>query len=79
MDADVEIRSHVRTRKVYICPRGISEHRGQPQKCGRRCDDAWNHYDVEEYEDEDYVVVAIIWTKIEFHQDLCMKRAGVQP
>jgi hypothetical protein len=25
------------TRKVYVCPRGIGCHRGQPQNCGRKC------------------------------------------
>lgn len=25
------------TEKVYVCPRGITIHRGSPQRCGRQC------------------------------------------
>ena len=28
------------TRKVYICPRGLFQHRGRPEACGRRCEAA---------------------------------------
>lgn len=77
MDTDVEYCSHSRTRKVYICPRGIFVHRGQPEKCGRRCNNAVEDSD-DMYKDEHYVVVSITRTKIEFNQELCMKGPEVQ-
>lgn len=71
-DVDVEYRSDLRTRKVYICPRDILSHRGQPEKCGRRCDNAQGDC-CERYDNENFVVVSITRTKIEFNQEVCMK------
>lgn len=78
MDGDVEFRSQVRIKKVFLCPRRIPEHRGHPDRCGRRCDDAMYDYDdIDEFENEEYVVVSVIRTKIEVNQELCMRGATV--
>lgn len=36
-NVDVEIYPAWTTRKVYICPRGIDVHKGNPKGCGRAC------------------------------------------
>ena len=72
MDADVKFRSHIRTRSGYVCPRRIGVHMGEPNKCGKLCDKARAN-SVDKNKDEDFVVVAITRTKIEFDQELCMK------
>lgn len=37
MDTSVKYYPEWGTKKVYVCPRGIYVHRGQPGACGRRC------------------------------------------
>ncbi|KAK3346124.1 hypothetical protein B0T25DRAFT_551131 [Lasiosphaeria hispida] len=39
------------TKKVYICPRGTSGHRGRPDLCGRRCEQVRGD-DSDPYEEE---------------------------
>jgi hypothetical protein len=36
-DEQLEYYPIWQTRKVYVCPRGISFHRGEPSTCGRLC------------------------------------------
>lgn len=40
MDTEVEYHVVRNKKKVYVCPRSISLHRGQPQLCGRQCQNA---------------------------------------
>lgn len=51
-DECVEYHPRWQTRKVYICPRGIFVHRGNPSACGRQCmnaqSDAGNVYENEQ-------------------------------
>ena len=47
------------TRKVYVCPRGIGKHRGQPGYCGRQCRNAQND-DGPEYEEEGQLMMVEI-------------------
>lgn len=78
MDAHVKFRSHIRTKPAaYVCPRGIPVHMGKPDQCGRQCESARVN-SVDKNEDEDYVVVSITRTKIEFDQELCMKGTKLQ-
>ena len=44
------------TRKVYVCPRGIACHRGEPSKCGKQCKHARGD-EGDEYEDENVLKV----------------------
>ena len=52
--SNVKIEHHVtrKTRKVYVCPRGIGRHRGNSDACGRACRNARGD-DEYEYEDEE--------------------------
>ena len=50
-----------RTRKVYLCPRRLEVHRGKPESCGRACDKARSAYYGAEYQDEQELVVVMIW------------------
>ena len=77
-DVDVAYQSSYRTRKVYVCPRGIAIHRGQPNKCGKACRRAKEHgeeEDVDDEEEEEVVVVSITRTKTEFHERVCTEEA----
>ncbi|MCJ1401778.1 hypothetical protein MMC11_004995 [Xylographa trunciseda] len=40
--SDVEVQYHPfwATKRVYVCPRGITVHRGNPDSCGRACKSA---------------------------------------
>jgi hypothetical protein len=40
------------TKKVYLCPRRINVHRGNPRACGRACEKARGEDYEDEYEDE---------------------------
>jgi BTB/POZ domain-containing protein KCTD9 len=40
MDMEVEYHAAWIKKKVYVCPRGIFVHRGQPERCGRQCENA---------------------------------------
>ncbi|KAL4940642.1 hypothetical protein BDV06DRAFT_17755 [Aspergillus oleicola] len=54
---------HWVTRKIYICPRGIERHRGNPHECGRRCASARGGDD-DEYEDELQLKVVAFKTRV---------------
>ena len=71
MDTKVEFRSQVRT-KGYVCPRGIVGHMGQPENCGKKCNNAQAKY-VDKNEDETFVTILMTQAKIEFNQELCMQ------
>lgn len=58
-----------RTEKVYMCPRGIWLHRGNPQKCGRQCNTAQEDKRVE-YENVPMMDVVTV-EKIFFRQNVC--------
>lgn len=52
--SNVRTEHHVtwKSRKVYVCPRGLGRHRGNPYACGRSCRNARGDDD-DEYEDEE--------------------------
>ena len=39
ISTEVDVETHIEwsTKRVYLCPRGISVHRGDPVRCGRAC------------------------------------------
>ncbi|KAI9375528.1 hypothetical protein BJX61DRAFT_539680 [Aspergillus egyptiacus] len=49
------------TRKVYVCPRWIEWHRGQPQRCGMKCMKARG--DDEDVYDEELVLRVMVVKK----------------
>jgi hypothetical protein len=58
-----------RTRKIYICPRKIHVHRGDPSRCGMACDKARGEKD--EYEAEPYLEMVSVKKEIEFVGTIC--------
>jgi hypothetical protein len=71
-NVDVEYHSTYTTRKVYLCPRNIHSHRGNPQSCGRACANAGRDGEPE-YEDESYYNMLVIQRETEFHKEICME------
>ena len=71
--SDVQIERHVAwgTKKVYICPRGIFSHRGNPHGCGRACRSAQGDSELE-YEDENVLRVLEVRKKIVWDQKMCV-------
>lgn len=53
-ESHVKIEHHVtwRTRKVYVCPRAIFGHMGNPNACGRLCRNARGDADDESKDEE---------------------------
>ncbi|KAF7870553.1 hypothetical protein EAF04_004297 [Stromatinia cepivora] len=48
-----------RVKKVYVCPRGIPVHRGNPRACGRQCANAQGDKE-DEYEDEQVLNTLVV-------------------
>ncbi|KAH4105903.1 hypothetical protein HBI80_213750 [Parastagonospora nodorum] len=59
-----------RARKVYLCPRRIGCHRGDPNRCGAACAKAQGG-EGDEFEDETYVDVVSVKKKVEFVASVC--------
>jgi hypothetical protein len=66
----VEYKTTWVTKKVYVCPRGIFVHRGQPGACGRMCKNAKSD-DEDEFVDEDVLKTVAISKKTLFDSQLC--------
>ena len=66
------VASHpiTRTRKVYVCPRGIFIHRGAKEKCGSACHKA-KVGKPDKYEDEVVTEVVVVEEVVSFHADKC--------
>ncbi|KAL5341347.1 hypothetical protein BJX70DRAFT_359435 [Aspergillus crustosus] len=62
-DTFVEYRRYEVTKKVYVCPRGVAAHRGDPAECGRKCNNKQRGYQLE-YHDEVKQHVLAVSTKV---------------
>ena len=60
------------TEKVYVCPRNIVVHRGNPSACGRTCKRVQGDAD-DEYEDEPLLRTVVIRKRIIFDQQACIE------
>lgn len=58
-----------RTRKVYLCPRGIFVHRGDRNRCGQACMKARGGED--EFEEEAYMEIVGVRKHVVFDASLC--------
>ncbi|MCJ1393628.1 hypothetical protein MMC18_006503 [Xylographa bjoerkii] len=69
---DVELEYHTSwiTKRVYVCPRGIPVHRGNPDACGRACKNAQGDAD-DEYVKEHELKIVAIQKKTVFMQEMC--------
>ena len=56
-----------RTKKVYVCPRGIDGHRGHQERCGRQCENA-QPPDGKLYADEEVITFLEVQSKTVFKQ-----------
>jgi hypothetical protein len=66
-----EDRSYIpRIRKVYLCPRQIDVHRGDPNRCGAACRKAQLGNEVQ-FEEEPYVVVVRVKKEVECMSGVC--------
>ena len=61
-ELDSEIYPAWKTKKVYVCPRGISVHRGDPQACGRACQRAQG--DADDIYDKEHVLQIVVLKKL---------------
>jgi len=64
-DEQVEYHPTWQTMKVYICPRGISGHRGNRNACGRQCRNAQGDEETA-YEDEQILTTLVIRKRLVF-------------
>lgn len=72
VDGDVEVGLHPRwkTEKVYVCPREIVVHRGNPRACGKVCRNARGEGELE-YVDEEVLKVVVVSKRRVFDQKVC--------
>jgi BTB/POZ domain-containing protein KCTD9 len=74
-DEDLYIYPVQTTKKVYVCPRGIYVHRGNPSACGKMCAKARADNDNEsEYEEESVLSTLIISKKTTVDYKMCTKK-----
>ncbi|KAI9770328.1 MAG: hypothetical protein M1840_003487 [Geoglossum simile] len=71
-DTKVEYHPSRIIRKVYLCPRGIFVHRGDPSRCGRQCRNAKSGSD-DEYEDEEVLKTVVIHRRTIFDEQICIE------
>lgn len=60
------------TRKVYVCPRGLYQHRGDPDRCGKACRKAQGDAE-DEYVDEFVRKILVVERKTTFDRDRCLE------
>ncbi|KAI0869659.1 hypothetical protein GGS24DRAFT_511710 [Hypoxylon argillaceum] len=58
-------------KKIYICPRGISVHDGDPAKCGRQCARAQAGSEPE-YEEVQLITAVVVKTHEVFNPKVCL-------
>jgi hypothetical protein len=63
------------TERVYLCPRRVPVHRGNPGKCGRACAMARGDGE-DEYEDEEVVKTLVVRKQIVVDHQACVERTG---
>ncbi len=58
------------TEKVYVCPREIGSHRGNPRGCGRLCRNARGEGEAE-FVDEEVMKIVKVVKRVVFDQGMC--------
>jgi len=58
-------------KKVYVCPRGIVVHRGDPGRCGRQCHNAQGS-EGNEYKEESLVKILMVVKEFTFDSKVCL-------
>lgn len=70
-ETDIEYKPSWVVKKVYVCPRDIFIHRGNPQACGRQCRNAQQGREYD-YKDEAVLKAVVIRKTTIFDQNLCL-------
>lgn len=65
-DQKSSVHSVLRTRKIYVCPRGIIVHRGAPERCGQACLKTRGDQPYQ-YEDEQVPELLKVYETVKFH------------
>ncbi|KAG6000659.1 hypothetical protein E4U21_005262 [Claviceps maximensis] len=70
-DTTVKLHPTWGFKKVYVCPRDIHVHHGDPYRCGRQCQNAKGPSG-SEYKDVPILNVAVVKKKIVLRPEVCM-------
>ena len=70
-ELDVEYHPSWKNEKIYICPRRILVHRGNPEGCGRQCKHTQGTAE-REYEEELTLKALVIEKETTFNPKICM-------
>ncbi|KAM3083191.1 hypothetical protein ACMFMG_003851 [Clarireedia jacksonii] len=70
-----EYSSRWHTNRIYLCPRRIIVHRGNPLACGRQCEKARVGIGYE-YEEEEVLKTLVFRKKIIIDHQACVERRG---
>ena len=70
VSSDMELEYHPSwiTERVYVCPRGIGVHRGNPNACGRACKNIQGDADDEYVKEQELKIIAIEKKTIFVHE-----------
>ncbi|MCJ1437502.1 hypothetical protein MMC27_006889 [Xylographa pallens] len=71
-DMELEYYPSWTTERVYVCPRGIGVHRGNPNACGRACKNFQGNAD-DEYVKEQELKIVAIEKKTVFVHEVCFE------
>jgi len=71
-DIETDIYPVWTTEKVYVCPRNITVHRGNPSACGKTCRKVQGDAD-DEYVDEPLLRTVVIRKRTMFDQQACIE------
>ena len=71
-DTVVEYHPTWKTERVYVCPRSMASHRGNPRGCGRQCRNEQGGREAE-YEDELTLITVAVSKKTVFNEALCLE------
>ncbi|QPH16129.1 hypothetical protein C2857_000691 [Epichloe festucae Fl1] len=58
-------------QKVYVCPRGIPVHRGDPGRCGRQCKEERGDDEIK-YDDETVLRMVVVRKQVVVRPEVCM-------
>ena len=73
MNEWVEVYPKWGINKIYVCPRGITVHRGWPAACGRQCHNARDGGEYQ-YDEEPVVKLFVVHKEVRFNGDM-LRRA----
>jgi hypothetical protein len=73
-DTIMEFHPSWGTRKIYICPRNIAVHRGNPWKCGRQCQNVQGD-NPDTYDDEPTLRLFVVKKQVIVQHSVCIAQS----